>query len=71
MIISNVFIATKLADYLRNKGVQPPHVRRILHTGEPFYKGLRPLYKSVFPNASVAPLACASVECKVMAFPEF
>ncbi|KAJ5249262.1 AMP-dependent synthetase/ligase [Penicillium chermesinum] len=71
VIISNVFIATKLAHYLRNKQTQLSSVRLILYTGEPFYKDLRLLYKSAFPNATIRPLAYASVECKIVAFPEY
>lgn len=43
----------------------------ILYTGEPFYKNLRPLYKCAFPNAIIRPLSYASVECKIVAFPEY
>lgn len=71
VIISNVFIATKLAHYLRNKRAQLPSVRLILYTGGPFYKDLRPLYKCAFPNVVIRPLAYASVECKIVAFPEY
>lgn len=70
VLISNVFIATRLGDYMRQKGRHFPDVRLILYTGESFYKDLRPLYRTVFPNATIRPLAYASVECKIMAFPE-
>ncbi|KAJ5266742.1 AMP-dependent synthetase/ligase [Penicillium angulare] len=71
VIISNVFIATKLATYLRSKEAQLPSIRLILYTGESFYKDLRTLYKSAFPNATIRPLAYASVECKIVAFPHY
>ncbi|KAI0910975.1 AMP-dependent synthetase/ligase [Ustulina deusta] len=71
VVISNVFIATKLANYLRSKGKSLSCVRSILYTGEPFYKDLRCLFRSAFPSATIRPLAYASVECKIVAFPEF
>lgn len=69
VIISNVFIATRLAHYLGSNNLVLDSVRLILYTGEAFYKDLRPLYRSAFPNAKIGPLAYASVECKIIAFP--
>ncbi|RAL08023.1 AMP-dependent synthetase/ligase [Aspergillus homomorphus CBS 101889] len=71
VVISNVFIATKLATYLRDRGLTLPTVRLILYTGEPFYRDLRALYNAAFPQAVVRPLAYASVECKIVAFPAY
>ncbi|PYH80519.1 acetyl-CoA synthetase-like protein [Aspergillus uvarum CBS 121591] len=69
VVISNVFIATKLATFLRAAGRRLESVRLVLYTGEPFYADLRGLYAAAFPNAVVRPMAYASVECKVVGFP--
>ncbi|PYI16915.1 AMP-dependent synthetase/ligase [Aspergillus japonicus CBS 114.51] len=69
VVISNVFIATKLATFLKAAGRRLESVRLVLYTGEPFYADLRALYAAAFPNAVVRPMAYASVECKVVGFP--
>ena len=69
VIISNVFIATKLANYLRDRSISCPSVRLILYTGEAFYKDLKPLYSQTYPSARVSPLSYACAECTIMAWP--
>ncbi|KAJ8123792.1 hypothetical protein ONZ43_g337 [Nemania bipapillata] len=68
VVMSNVFMATKLATFLRNKGESLPSIRSILYTGEAFYEDLRPLFKYAFPNAKVRPLAYGNTECSIVAF---
>jgi len=68
-IISNVYISTRLTEFLRSKNFTLPNVRLLLYTGEAFYKDLRPLFRSVFPNIRIWPLSYGSVELKIIAFP--
>jgi phenylacetate-CoA ligase len=69
VIISNVCISTRLSEYLQSKKLSLPGIREILFTGEAFYKDLRSLYYSVFPNVRIRPLPYGSVELKIIAFP--
>lgn len=68
-IISNVYISTRLCEYLQAQNTTLPNVRLLLFTGEAFYKDLRPLFRSVFPNIQIRPLSYGSVELKIIAFP--
>ncbi|RJE19724.1 hypothetical protein PHISCL_07937 [Aspergillus sclerotialis] len=69
VVISNVFVATRLARYLVDNDLRLASIRLILYTGELFYQDLRKLYQAAFPFANIGPLAYAAVECKVIAFP--
>ncbi|KAI0129918.1 hypothetical protein BJ170DRAFT_618086 [Xylariales sp. AK1849] len=68
-IISNVYISTRLCEYLKTRNLTLPNIRLLLFTGEAFYKDLRPLFLSVFPNLVIRPLSYGSVELKIIAFP--
>jgi phenylacetate-CoA ligase len=69
VIISKVCISTRLSEHLQCRKLSLPGVRRILFTGEAFYKDLRSLHRSVFPNVRIRPLSYGSVQLKIIAFP--
>ena len=69
VIISNVCISIRLSEHLQCSKLSLPGVRQILFTGEAFYKDLRSLRRSVFPNVRIRPLSYGSVELKIIAFP--
>jgi phenylacetate-CoA ligase len=69
VILSNVFTIVRLADYLRTNDLDLPLIRLILYTGEAFYKDLRPLFKSAFPNAKVHPMMYACVDSGLVGVP--
>jgi len=69
VIMSNVFTAVRLADYLRTTGMNLPKIRLVLYTGEAFYKDLRPLFKAAFPNAKVHPSMYACIDSGLLGVP--
>lgn len=69
VIMSNVFTAVRLADWLRTNDLNLPKIRLILYTGEAFYKDLRPLFRSAFPNATVHPSMYACVDSGLIGIP--
>jgi len=69
VIMSNVFTAVRLADWLRTNGLRLPKIRLFLYTGEAFYKDLRPLFRTAFPNATVHPSMYACVDSGLIGIP--
>jgi phenylacetate-CoA ligase len=69
VIICTVYNSTRLAEHLQREKVILPDVRRILFSGEAFYKDLRDIHLAVFPNAKIRPVGYGSVELKIFGFP--
>jgi phenylacetate-CoA ligase len=69
VIMSNVFTAVRLADWCRTNEKSLPKIRLVLYTGEAFYKDLRPLFKTAFPNAKVHPSMYACVDSGLIGIP--
>ncbi|TVY84475.1 hypothetical protein LSUE1_G001163 [Lachnellula suecica] len=69
VILSNVFTAVRLADWCRTNEKVLPKIRLVLYTGEAFYKDLRPLFRTAFPNATVHPSMYACVDSGLIGIP--
>lgn len=69
VLLSNVSTACRIADYLSTRKKTLPSIRLILYSGESFYKGLRIIFRSAFPNAIVFPVLYGSIDVGPIAVP--
>lgn len=69
VVIAPIYFATKIAQWLQQEGRTLDSVRLIMFTGEQFFKDVRILWNSAYPNAQIAPWLYGSVELGPIGLP--